>query len=51
MARQTVGLLETEEDFFEVYYGPLLIGWFDGKSHLFAPDQPAPRKRRGKPEA
>jgi len=51
LARQTVGLLETETDFFEVYYGPLLIGWFDGNSHQFAPEQPEPRKRRGKPEA
>ena len=51
LARQTVGLLETEEEFFDVYYGRLLIGWFDGRSHLFAPDQPAPRKRRRQPEA
>ena len=48
LARQTVGLLETEENFFEVYYGPLLIGWFDGRSHLFAPDQPVPRNHRHK---
>jgi len=32
LARRTVGLLETDEDFFEVYYGPLLIGCFDGRS-------------------
>jgi transposase InsO family protein len=38
-----VGLLETEEEFFEVYYGPLLIGWFDGRSHVFAPEQPRRR--------
>ncbi len=37
LARQTVGLLETEEEFFEVYYGPLLIGWFDAGVHLFEP--------------
>lgn len=49
LARQTVGLLETEEEFFEVYYGPLLIGWFDGRSHAFAPER-AP-SRRPKPEA
>ena len=49
LARETVGLLETEEEFFEVYYGPLLIGWFDGRSHLFAPEQPDPHRcrRRG----
>lgn len=44
LARQTVGLLETEEEFFEVYYGPVLIGWFDGRSHLFAPEQQRRRK-------
>lgn len=48
LARQTVGLLETEDNFFEVYYGPLLIGWFDGRAHLFKPEQPKPRKRRRK---
>jgi transposase InsO family protein len=44
LARQTVGLLETEEELFEVYYGPLLIGWFDGRSHVFAPERPQPRR-------
>ena len=44
LARQTVGLLETEEELFEVYYGPLLIGWFDGRSHLFEPERPQPRR-------
>jgi hypothetical protein len=44
LARQTVGLLETEEELFEVYYGGLLIGWFDGRSHLFAPERPQPRR-------
>lgn len=46
LARQRVGLLETEEEFFEVYYGPLLIGWFDGRAHLFEPERPRPRSRR-----
>lgn len=45
LARQVVGLLETEEEFFEVYYGPLFIGWFDGRSHLFEPDRPQPEQR------
>lgn len=48
LARQTVGLLETEEEFFEVYYGPLLLGWFDGRSKVFEPERPAPRNRRSK---
>lgn len=45
LAREVVGLLETEEEFFEVYYGPLLIGWFDGRSHLFEPERPRRRCR------
>ena len=51
LARETVGLLETEEEFFEVYYGPLLIGWFDGRSHLFAPERPRPRRSYRKEKA
>ncbi len=45
LARQLVGLLETEEEFFEVYYGPLLIGWFDGRAHWFEPERPCPLPR------
>jgi putative transposase len=51
LARQRVGLLETEEDFFEVYYGPVLLGWFDSRAHLFEPEQPVPRKRHRRVEA
>jgi hypothetical protein len=29
MGGEYVGLLPTEEDFYEVYYGPVLLGWFD----------------------
>ena len=46
LGHQTVGLLETEEEFFEVYYGPLLLGWFDGRSHVFAPERPQPRRQK-----
>jgi putative transposase len=46
LARQSVGLLETEEEFYEVYYGLLLVGWFDGRSHLFAPERPHPRRAK-----
>jgi transposase InsO family protein len=46
LARETVGLLETEEEFFEVYYGPLLIGWFDGRSQVFEPERARPRRSR-----
>ena len=51
LARQTVGLLETEEELFEVYYGPLLLGWFDGRSHVFEPERPQPRRRRAEKAA
>lgn len=46
MARETVGLLETDEDLFEVYYGPLLLGWFDGAHHLFQADRGRPKRKR-----
>ena len=35
LARQAVGLIELEEDYFEVYYGPILIGWMDGVEGAF----------------
>lgn len=46
LARQTVGLLEIEDDLYEVYYGPLLIGWFDGDGHVFAPQKRPPKSYR-----
>jgi hypothetical protein len=47
LARESVGLLEVEEDFLEVYYGPLLLGWLDGSGPMpvFAADA-GPKKRR-----
>lgn len=45
LGHEWVALLETDDEFFEVYYGPLLIGWFDGRSHLFGPEQPRSRRR------
>ncbi|HET6931728.1 MAG TPA: IS481 family transposase [Candidatus Acidoferrum sp.] len=51
LAREIVGLLETEEEFFEVYYGPLLIGWLDGRSHVFAPERPRSKRRRKQEKA
>jgi len=35
LAREVVGLLEIQEGRFGVYYGPLLIGWFDGGRQRF----------------
>jgi hypothetical protein len=48
-----VGLLATEADFYEVYYGPVFLGWFDETENCFVADSGAEPKRqhRGKPEA
>ncbi len=35
LGRETVGLLEVDDEYFEVYYGPLMLGWFDGQLHRF----------------
>jgi hypothetical protein len=32
-----VGLVPIAEAFYEVYYGPVLLGWFDEKEYYFAP--------------
>ncbi len=43
-----VGLVPSAEEFYEVYYGPVLLGWFDEREYYFAPDAGAePRPRRG----
>jgi len=48
LAREAVGLLEVEEDFLEVYYGPLFLGWLDaaGPEAVFAADRGAERRKR-----
>jgi len=52
LAREQVGLLEVEEDFLEVYYGPLLLGWLDATEAVFVADKgPPKRKRRAAPTA
>lgn len=47
---QSVGLCETAEDFFDVYYGPVLLGHFDAQSHRFTAVKPPkpPRRMRAK---
>jgi transposase InsO family protein len=45
LARETVGLMEMDDELYEVYYGPVLLGWFDAHSHVFAEDR-TPRRRR-----
>ncbi len=47
LGREYVGMLPIEDDFYEVYYGPLLLGWFDEAQSYFAPDR-GPRKIRGR---
>ena len=34
-AREAVGLIEVDQDYFQVYYGPLLVGWLDGSQSVF----------------
>ena len=51
LGREVVGLLEIEEELYEVYYGPLLLGWFDGVEHTFTADQKKKRKTRPSPVA
>lgn len=46
LAREMVGLLEVDEEFFEVYYGPVLLGWLDGGEHTFVADRGKRGQRR-----
>ncbi len=46
LARETVGLMEIDDELYEVYYGPVLLGWFDAHSHVFAEDRTPQRRRR-----
>jgi hypothetical protein len=41
---EEVGFLETDDGLFEVYYGPLLLGWFDAVERAFVADRG--RRRR-----
>jgi transposase InsO family protein len=43
-----VGLRRMEEDFYELFYGPVFLGWFDETENYFAADAGAePKLRRG----
>ena len=35
LGREAVGLVEIDEDLFEVYYGPVMLGWLDGYAAQF----------------
>lgn len=43
---EIVGLIMQEEDFYEVYFGPILLGWFDAKGLVFVADKGPPRRCR-----
>lgn len=45
LAREVVGLKALEEDFLEVYWGPVLLGRLDGRRHCFKAEA-AVKKRR-----
>lgn len=46
LGRELVGLVEIEEELFEVYYGLLLLGWLDGREHAFVMEKPRSRASR-----
>jgi len=37
LGREAVGLIEIDQDLFEVYYGPVMLGWMDGHAGYFEP--------------
>ncbi len=47
LGRQAVGLVEVENEIFELYYGPVFLGWLDGYYGEFQRDQPEPCRRAG----
>ena len=49
LAHETVGLWETEEGLYEVYFGSLLLGWLDSRELCFVADR-APVWHAGGPE-
>jgi putative transposase len=53
LGREYVGLLEVQDQFFEVYYGPLFLGWLEaaGTEPVFVADGPHHRARRAAPAA
>ena len=45
---EIVGLIPQEEDFYEVYFGPILLGWFDATGPVFVADK-GPSRRHAPP--
>ena len=50
LAREAVGLVEVDDELFEVYYGPLLVGWLDGHFGVFAAERNPSRRTTSKTE-
>jgi transposase InsO family protein len=46
LAGEQVGLLQVEDAFYEVYYGPVLLGWYDEAENFFVADAGRPDKQR-----
>ena len=46
LENQLVALRQVEEGFFEVFFGPLLLGWMDEASATFCPVKAPPRSAR-----
>jgi hypothetical protein len=51
LAGEWVGLLEIDDDLYDVYYGPLLLGWFSGDDHVFEAYRPPPQRTRKRTQA
>jgi putative transposase len=46
LGHENVGLVEIEKDLYEVYYGMLLLGWFEAAQLVFIRDRAPARRRR-----
>ena len=51
LAREYVGLLDVGQQWLEVYYGPLRLGWLHGAKQRFKPEPPVGRRGRRKKAA
>lgn len=45
LAREWVGLMEVEDGWLEIYYGPLRLGWLDAVRQRFKPEPPVRRRQ------
>lgn len=43
LSREPVGLKRADEKYWELYYGPVLVGWFDPRNYRFHPVHRCPR--------